>query len=128
MSAMKMYRTFNCGVGLVLALPAPEVDKALALLNAERWRQRGKSVSSKPLITNNAWLSNNEYCGAAPATEVIYRQLLTPVKPTKLKAPYGQFSGDQADAFGLEHAPGGYSDASLSCASAFDSREAYDGS
>lgn len=26
------------------------------------------------------------------ATEVIYRQLLTPVKPTKLKAPYGQFS------------------------------------
>ncbi len=29
-----MYRTFNCGVGMIIALPAPEVDKALALLNA----------------------------------------------------------------------------------------------
>ncbi|MCO1592247.1 AIR synthase-related protein, partial [Escherichia coli] len=26
--------TFNCGVGMIIALPAPEVDKALALLNA----------------------------------------------------------------------------------------------
>ena len=30
----EMYRTFNCGVGMIIALPAPEVDKALALLNA----------------------------------------------------------------------------------------------
>ncbi|TGC93722.1 phosphoribosylformylglycinamidine cyclo-ligase, partial [Salmonella enterica subsp. enterica serovar Wilhelmsburg] len=27
------YRTFNCGVGMVIALSAPEADKALALLN-----------------------------------------------------------------------------------------------
>ena len=32
-SQHEMYRTFNCGVGMVIALPAPEVDKALALLN-----------------------------------------------------------------------------------------------
>ncbi|MCR2307114.1 AIR synthase-related protein, partial [Salmonella enterica] len=24
----EMYRTFNCGVGMIIALPAPEVDKA----------------------------------------------------------------------------------------------------
>jgi len=30
----EMYRTFNRGVGMIIALPAPEVDKALALLNA----------------------------------------------------------------------------------------------
>ena len=30
----EMYRTFNCGVGMIIALPAPEVDKALALLNS----------------------------------------------------------------------------------------------
>jgi phosphoribosylformylglycinamidine cyclo-ligase len=30
----EMYRTFNCGVGMVIALPAAESDKALALLNA----------------------------------------------------------------------------------------------
>ena len=29
----EMYRTFNCGVGMVIALPASEVDNALALLN-----------------------------------------------------------------------------------------------
>jgi phosphoheptose isomerase len=28
----EMYRTFNCGVGLILALPQDEVDKALTLL------------------------------------------------------------------------------------------------
>ena len=32
-TVIEMYRTFNCGVGMVIALPAPEVDKALALLN-----------------------------------------------------------------------------------------------
>ncbi|MCF3904743.1 AIR synthase-related protein, partial [Salmonella enterica subsp. enterica serovar Weltevreden] len=29
----EMYRTFNCGVGIVIALSAPEADKAIALLN-----------------------------------------------------------------------------------------------
>ncbi len=48
---------------MIIALPAPEVDKALALL-ISTVKTRGKSVSSKPLIPNNAWLSNNEYCGA----------------------------------------------------------------
>lgn len=37
----EMYRTFNCGVGLVVALPEVDVEKALAALNAEgetAWR------------------------------------------------------------------------------------------
>lgn len=28
-----MYRTFNCGVGIIIALPQAEVDAALTLLN-----------------------------------------------------------------------------------------------
>ncbi len=32
--AREMYRTFNCGVGMVIAVPATETDKALALLGA----------------------------------------------------------------------------------------------
>ncbi len=62
-SRHEMYRTFNCGVGMVIALSAPEADKALALLN-EKVKTHGKSVSSKPLIPNSVWLLNNEYCGA----------------------------------------------------------------
>ncbi|MFM5463378.1 phosphoribosylformylglycinamidine cyclo-ligase [Aeromonas simiae] len=31
----EMYRTFNCGVGMIIALPQSEVEKALALLNGE---------------------------------------------------------------------------------------------
>ncbi|VTP74079.1 Phosphoribosylformylglycinamidine cyclo-ligase [Leclercia adecarboxylata] len=31
----EMYRTFNCGVGMLIALPASEVDNALALLQAK---------------------------------------------------------------------------------------------
>ncbi|AMO47788.1 Phosphoribosylformylglycinamidine cyclo-ligase [Enterobacter sp. FY-07] len=34
-SRHEMYRTFNCGVGMVIALPAAEADKAIALLNAK---------------------------------------------------------------------------------------------
>ncbi|MGS0683323.1 phosphoribosylformylglycinamidine cyclo-ligase [Shewanella sp. 125m-7] len=34
-SEFEMYRTFNCGVGMVIALPADKVDSALALLTAE---------------------------------------------------------------------------------------------
>ncbi len=37
----EMYRTFNCGVGMIIALPADQVEQALALLNAEgeqAWR------------------------------------------------------------------------------------------
>lgn len=40
-SQHEMYRTFNCGVGMVIALPAAEVDNALALLKAkgeEAWK------------------------------------------------------------------------------------------
>ncbi|WP_287962792.1 AIR synthase-related protein, partial [Alcanivorax sp.] len=33
--AFEMYRTFNCGVGMVIAVPASHVDDALALLEAE---------------------------------------------------------------------------------------------
>ena len=31
-SSHEMYRTFNCGVGMVIALPASEADKAVKLL------------------------------------------------------------------------------------------------
>jgi phosphoribosylformylglycinamidine cyclo-ligase len=31
----EMYRTFNCGVGMIIALPAEKVESALALLTAE---------------------------------------------------------------------------------------------
>ena len=37
----EMYRTFNCGVGMIIALPADQVEQALALLKAEgeqAWR------------------------------------------------------------------------------------------
>ncbi|MCL1050735.1 phosphoribosylformylglycinamidine cyclo-ligase [Shewanella abyssi] len=40
----EMYRTFNCGVGMVIALPADKVSSALELLNAEG---------------ENAWLIGN---------------------------------------------------------------------
>ena len=30
----EMYRTFNCGVGMVIALPAEAVDQAIALLES----------------------------------------------------------------------------------------------
>ncbi|MCK8046047.1 phosphoribosylformylglycinamidine cyclo-ligase [Shewanella sp. 1CM18E] len=43
-SQFEMYRTFNCGVGMVVALPANKVDSALTLLNAEG---------------ENAWLIGN---------------------------------------------------------------------
>ncbi|MGS0676080.1 phosphoribosylformylglycinamidine cyclo-ligase [Shewanella sp. 0m-4] len=43
-SEFEMYRTFNCGVGMVIALPADKVDSALDLLKAEG---------------ENAWLIGN---------------------------------------------------------------------
>ncbi|ABV87897.1 phosphoribosylformylglycinamidine cyclo-ligase [Shewanella pealeana] len=43
-SEFEMYRTFNCGVGMVVALPADKVDSALELLTAEG---------------ENAWLIGN---------------------------------------------------------------------
>jgi len=30
-----MYRTFNCGVGMIACVPADKADAAVALLNAE---------------------------------------------------------------------------------------------
>lgn len=33
-SRHEMYRTFNCGVGMIIALPAVEADAAIALMNA----------------------------------------------------------------------------------------------
>lgn len=33
-SRHEMYRTFNCGVGMIVALPAEQVEEAIALLNA----------------------------------------------------------------------------------------------
>ena len=34
-SSHEMYRTFNCGVGMLVALPAAEADKAITLLNEQ---------------------------------------------------------------------------------------------
>jgi phosphoribosylformylglycinamidine cyclo-ligase len=34
-SEFEMYRTFNCGVGMIIALPVDRVEAALALLNSE---------------------------------------------------------------------------------------------
>ncbi|MEK9766902.1 MAG: AIR synthase-related protein, partial [Thalassolituus sp.] len=31
----EMFRTFNCGVGMIIALPEEKADAAVALLNAE---------------------------------------------------------------------------------------------
>ena len=31
----EMFRTFNCGVGMIIALPEEKADAAIALLNAE---------------------------------------------------------------------------------------------
>ena len=33
MSACEMYRTFNCGVGMVIAVPHAEAERAVELLN-----------------------------------------------------------------------------------------------
>ncbi len=33
-----MYRTFNCGVGLIVALPKDQADAAVELLKARRKR------------------------------------------------------------------------------------------
>ena len=43
-SRHEMYRTFNCGVGMVIALPEAEVEAAIALLTAAG-EKRGKSVN-----------------------------------------------------------------------------------
>lgn len=39
-SRHEMYRTFNCGVGMIIALPEAEVENALALLNANGEKAR----------------------------------------------------------------------------------------
>ncbi|MCL4409931.1 MAG: AIR synthase-related protein, partial [Gammaproteobacteria bacterium] len=31
----EMFRTFNCGVGLVIAVPAEQADQAVAILNSQ---------------------------------------------------------------------------------------------
>ena len=62
-SQHEMYRTFNCGVGMVIALPAPEVDKA-RLCSMRKVKTHGKSVSSKLLIPNSVWSLNEKHCGA----------------------------------------------------------------
>jgi phosphoribosylformylglycinamidine cyclo-ligase len=43
-----MYRTFNCGVGMVIALPQESVEKAIAILTAagEKAWQIGKLTAS----------------------------------------------------------------------------------
>ncbi len=76
---------------MIIALPAPEVDKALALLKPTV-KTRGKSVSSKPLIPNNGGYRIMNIVVLISGNGSNLQQLLTPVKPTKLKAPYGQFS------------------------------------
>ena len=56
----EMYRTFNCGVGMIIALPQDQVDAALALLKAE-----GES----------AWLIGHIEAAAAVGAEIAKRAL-----------------------------------------------------
>ena len=46
----RMYRTFNCGVGMIIALPADQLDKALALLKAE-----GENAWHRPHRQGGRW-------------------------------------------------------------------------
>lgn len=62
-SQHEMYRTFNCGVGMIIALPAAEADKAIALLN-DKGETRGKSGISKPPIPNSVWSLHEKHRGA----------------------------------------------------------------
>ena len=62
-SEHEMYRTFNCGVGMVIALPASEADKAIKLLT-EKVKTRGKSVRLKLPIPNSVWSLNEKHRGA----------------------------------------------------------------
>ncbi len=75
---------------MIIALPAPEVDKA-SPCSMPTVKTRGKSVSSKPLFRTTRGYRIMNIVVLISGNEVIYRQLLTPVKPTKLKAPYGSF-------------------------------------
>jgi len=52
----EMYRTFNCGVGMIIALPQDQVDAALALLKAEG---------------ENAWLIGHIEAAAADEKQVV---------------------------------------------------------
>ncbi|EOM2811913.1 AIR synthase-related protein, partial [Serratia marcescens] len=47
-SRHEMYRTFNCGIGMVIALPEAEVEAAIALLTAtgEKAWKIGKLTAS----------------------------------------------------------------------------------
>src|SRR5690606_39218972 len=49
-AAKEMYRTFNCGVGMVIAVPAAEQERALALLQqaGEQAFAMGKIASAPP--------------------------------------------------------------------------------
>lgn len=56
-SRYEMYRTFNCGVGMVIALPETEVEAALALLNAKNenaWKigKLTASASEQQIVLN----------------------------------------------------------------------------
>ncbi len=62
-SRHEMYRTFNCGVGMIIALPEAEVENALALLNANG-EKAWKIGVIKASDANNVWLLLDEYCGA----------------------------------------------------------------
>jgi phosphoribosylformylglycinamidine cyclo-ligase len=62
-SRHEMYRTFNCGVGMVIALPADEADKAIAFLNAKGENAWKIGISKHP-IPNSVWSLNEKHCGA----------------------------------------------------------------
>ncbi len=45
-----MYRTFNCGVGMVIAVDANDAEKAIEVLNAQG-EKLGKSDISKKMLS-----------------------------------------------------------------------------
>ena len=59
----EMYRTFNCGVGMVIALPQSEVETALAIL-----KQSGE----------NAWLIGHIESATDDESQVIINDISFP--------------------------------------------------
>lgn len=90
-SQHEMYRTFNCGVGMVIALPEAEVDNALALLN-EKVKTRGESVSSKRPIPNSVWSLNENIVVLISGNGSNLQAIIDACKQKKSRAPYVQYS------------------------------------
>ncbi len=122
-----MYRTFNCGVGMLVALPAAEADKAIALLNEQGEKRPEKSVTSRHPMPNNAWSLNEKnivvlISGNGSNLQAIIDACARKQINGTLRAVFS----NKAEAFGLERAREAGIPAFALSPKAFDSREAFD--